>query len=379
MKSQQFIDYFQNRQENILEAIREIVEIESPSRDVSGSKTVVDFLETEARRISADFEIERILANDYGEHFSLRAFPSNEKPVFLLGHTDTVHPRGSKQKNPTRIKDGKFYGCGIFDMKANCVIVLEVLRAFAELNLKPKRPITILLSCDEEIGSTTGRELVEREARKAEFCMVCEPSANGQVKTGRKGTGSYTLKVRGIPSHAGLEPEKGASAILEIARQIEKLHALNNFEIGTTVSVCEINGGTAANVIPETAECSIDVRFSSMKEAERIEGEIKKLNSFDKKVSLEISGAINRPPLERTEMVVKLYEKAKQIAASFDYELGETQVGGASDGNFVAALGIPVLDGLGVSGSGAHTLEEYIFTDDIPKRAALLSALLLSA
>ncbi len=374
-----FLDYFQARQEIILDSIHKLVNIESPSRDMAGSRQVVDFFENETKKISPDFETERIFADGYGEHFIIRAFPSNEKPILLLGHTDTVHPRGSFQNNRTRIEENKFYGCGIFDMKANCILMLEVLRAFGKLNLKPKKPITILFSCDEEIGSPTGRALVEREAERAEFCLVCEPSAGGRVKTGRKGTGMFTLKTHGVPAHAGLEPEKGASAVLEISRQIEKLHALNNFEVGTTVNVCTISGGTTTNVIPENAECSIDVRFTSLKEAKRIESEIKNLTSFDERVKIEILGAINRPPLERTENVIKLYEKARKIAESFDYELGETQVGGASDGNFAGALGVAVLDGLGVAGNGAHTLEEFIFVDDISRRATLLANLILQS
>jgi glutamate carboxypeptidase len=256
--------------------------------------------------------------------------------------------------------------------------MLEALRAFKEFNLTPTRPITILLTCDEEIGSFSGRPLVEKEAKNSEFCLVCEPSAGGRVKTGRKGTGMFNLQTRGVPAHAGLEPERGASAILEISRQIEKIHELNNLPEGTTANVCTIEGGTTTNVIPEYARCSIDVRFTKIGEAQRIENELKNLKSFDERVSLELSGEINRPPMERTETVVKLYEKARNIAETFDYELGETQVGGASDGNFVAALGIPVLDGLGVSGNGAHTLEEYILIDDIPRRATLLTLLLLS-
>jgi glutamate carboxypeptidase len=255
--------------------------------------------------------------------------------------------------------------------------MLEVLRAFTELDLAPKNPLTILLCCDEEIGSYSGREIVEREAGGAEFCLVCEPSANGSVKTGRKGTGMFRLKTHGIPAHAGLEPERGASAILEIARQIQIVHKLNNLAKGTTANVCTITGGTTSNVIPAEAECEIDVRFTSMKEATRIEDAIKNLTPFDERVKIEIEGEINRPPMERSRAVVKLYEKARRIAAEFDYELGETQVGGASDGNFVAALGIPLLDGLGVSGAGAHTLDEFIFIEDIPKRAALIAKILL--
>ena len=379
MNSQDLLEFFQNRKQEILDSICAFVEIESPSRDAAGSREACDFLAAKAEKISSGFQIERRAAENFGEHFLLRAFAdSNEKPILLLGHADTVHPRGSKRKNPTRVENGRLYGCGAFDMKANCVLVLEVLRAFAALNLKPKRPITILLTCDEEIGSPTGRELVEREARACEFCLVCEPSANGAVKTGRKGTGNYVLKARGTPAHAGLEPQKGANAILEIARQIERIHALSDAEKGTTANVCLIEGGTASNVIPEFASCSIDARFASMAEAARVESAIKNLKSFDARVSLRVEGEINRPPMERTENVLLLYEKARARAASFGYDLRETQVGGASDGNFAAALGVPVLDGLGVAGDGAHTLKEFIFAEDVAPRAALLASILLA-
>lgn len=370
------LQYFQERQPEIIESIREIVEIESPSYDVERSRAVVLWVENEARKIPLDLEIEKIAADGYGEHLVIRAFRGEAKPVLLLGHTDTVHPFGTKLANPTRIEDGKFYGCGIFDMKANVVLMLEALRYFSETGLTPSRPITIFLSCDEEVGSFTGRPLLEREAAIAEMCFVLEPSAAGRVKTGRKGTGMYEIKARGIPSHAGLEPEKGASAILELARQIEKIAALNAPEIGTTVNVCTIKGGTTTNVIPEHAVCSVDVRFSSMAEAERIDDVFRGLSSFDPRVSIEIGGGINRPPMERTNAVVALFEKARGLAESFGYYLGETQVGGASDGNFVAALGVPVLDGLGITGDGAHTLHEYILISDAANRAALVTGLL---
>ncbi len=378
MKSADLLRYFSDRNAKIADSIRDLVEIESPSYDIEGNRAVVDWVEGEARDISDDFIIERIFSENYGEHFILRAFPSDIKPILLLGHIDTVHPKGAKEKNRTRIEDEKFYGCGIFDMKSGCVLMLETLRAFHELNLKPARPVTILLTCDEEVGSFSGRALVEREAANSEFCLVCEPSANGKVKTGRKGTGMFEMKAHGIPAHAGLEPERGASAILEISKQIAKIHALENPPGGTTVNVCTIKGGTTTNVIPEDSSCTIDVRFTKASEAERIENGLRNLNPFDERVSLELLGAVNRPPLERSENVVILYEKARRTAESFDYELGETQVGGASDGNFVAALGVPVLDGLGVEGDGAHTLEEYILIEDIPKRATLLTSILQS-
>ncbi|HNU06394.1 MAG TPA: M20 family metallopeptidase [Pyrinomonadaceae bacterium] len=369
--------FFEERLDRTIRRIQQLVEIESPSRDEAGSRMAVVWIEDELRRISDDFRIERISVEGFGEHLVVRAYEGKEKPVLLLGHTDTVHPRGTKERNPTRIEDGRLYGCGTFDMKANIVVILEVLRAFREFELTPPRPITILLSCDEEIGSHSGRPIVEREAANAEYALVCEPSADGRAKTGRKGTGMFTIKAHGIPAHAGLEPEKGASAVLELSRQIQRLHDLNDLEKGTTVNVCIVSGGTASNVIPSEAECEVDVRFSSMKEAARIEKAITTLKPFDPKVRVEVIGEINRPPMERGRAVIKLYERARKTALNFGYELGETTVGGASDGNFVAALGVPLLDGLGITGNGAHTLDEYVRVDDIPKRALLLARLIL--
>jgi len=378
MNQEKLLEFFQNRQENILNSIHDFVEIESPSFDVEGSRRAVDYLVKQAETIACVSNVERVFSEGYGEHLVIRAFENqSEKPILLLGHTDTVHPRGSFQKNPTRIEGDRFYGCGIFDMKANCVLILEILRAFSQLNLKPSRPLTVLLSCDEEVGSETGRPLVEAEAAASAFCLVCEPSANGKAKTGRKGTAWLNVKAHGIPAHAGLEPEKGASAILELSKQIRKLQDLNAPEAGTTVNVCTIKGGTTSNVIPEFAEMEVDVRFTAMSEAERILGEIHALESFDPRVKIEIEGGLNRPPLERSEQIVELYEKAKKIAVEMNYEFGETQVGGASDGNFVAVLGVPVLDGLGVTGDGAHTLREHILISDLSKRAALIASLML--
>lgn len=376
----ELLKYFQEQQSDILEFIRELCEIESPSYDEQGSRNIAAYLEAAARRVRCVDSVKKIFIAGFGEHLIIKAFSDiAEKPILLLGHTDTVHPRGSLKERPFRIEGDRVYAPGIFDMKSGAALMIEALRAIDELNLKPHRPITILLSCDEEVGSPSGRELVEREAKNAAFCLVLEPSApGGKVKTGRKGTGTFTLKAHGVPSHAGLEPQRGASAILEISKQIPLIHTLNDYESGTTANVCTIHGGTTTNVIPAEAECSIDVRFTQMSEAEKIETAIRSLKSNDERVSLEILGEINRPPLERTAKIVELFEKARQLAAGFDYEIGETQVGGASDGNFVGALGVPVLDGLSVEGDGAHTFHEYILASDIPKRATLIASLVAS-
>lgn len=377
MDPNQLPAFFENRLDRLVESIKQIVEIESPSFDPDGIREVAGWIESKARDAVPGCSIERVPAQGRGEHLIIRAFPEIRGfPVLVLGHIDTVHPRGTKNENPTRVDDGRLYGCGTFDMKANIALLLEVLGAMRELEIEPENQFTILLTCDEEVGSETGRPIVEREARQSEYCLVLEPSASGKVKTGRKGTGCYTLRARGIPAHAGLDPEKGASAILELSKQIVDLDALNDLENGTTVTVGVAKGGTTTNVVPEHAECSIDVRFTSVEEAEKVESALRELVPYDGRVKLTLEGEINRPPLVRDDDVMKLFQKAEDLGASFGYELGETQVGGASDGNFVAALDVPVLDGLGITGDGAHRLDEYVSVEDIPRRAALLTLLL---
>lgn len=377
MDPHKLLEHFESRRDAIIVSIREIVDIESPSHDVTRSLEVVDWVEARFRETGVDLEFERESCAD-GDHLVIRAFPGAGKHTMLLGHTDTVHPVGTNELNPTRIDGDKFYGCGIFDMKANVVLMIEAVKFLADNNLKPARPISIFLSCDEEVGSFTGRPILERVAANAQHCFVFEPSADGKVKTGRKGTGLYGVRTHGIPAHAGLEPEKGANAVGELARHLEEIHAIADPAIGTTVNVCTFKGGTTSNVIPEHAFCEVDVRFSTMAEAERVDAAIRSITSRDERVSLEILGDINRPPMERTPEVVGLFENARDLAASFGYELGETQVGGASDGNFVAALGVPVLDGLGITGAGAHTLSEHILVSDIATRATLIALLLLT-
>ncbi len=377
MNANDILQYFREREPVIVDAIREIVDIESPTHDAAQSRVVVDWVEAHARATGAELSVERVFVAD-GNHLIIRAFPAPGRSTLLLGHTDTVHPVGTNLANPTRIDGDRLYGCGVFDMKSNIILMLEAIRFLDIAGESPATPITILLSCDEETGSHTGREFVEEAASEAVRCFVMEPSAGGKVKTGRKGTGMFTLRAHGIPAHAGLEPEKGANAIVELSRQNLRIQDVAHSEFGTTVNVCKMYGGTTSNVIPEHAECEIDVRFSTMAEGERVAAELNSLRPVDKRVSLEIIGAINRPPLERTPAVVELYEKARVLGASFGYEVGETQVGGASDGNFVAALGVPLIDGLGMAGGGAHTLEEYILISDIAKRATLLTLLLMS-
>lgn len=381
-ETRSLLDHFAKRQSEILTLTRLLVEIESPSGDLEGSRAAVSLLVKAAQTIEGVMSIERIVSSEYGEHLRIRAFAQGgtaQGTTLLLGHTDTVHARGSIEQRPWRMEGGRIYGPGIFDMKANCALALETLSACATLGLKLSREVVLLLTCDEETGSLTGRALVEEESRRASHVLVLEPPApGGRVKTARKGTGMFKLSIEGRAAHAGLEPEKGASAILEMAKQIERLHELNDQSKGTTVNVGVISGGTRSNVVAAEAHAEIDVRFSTNAEATRLEEVFTNLRPFDERVRLNMRGGINRPPFERTKEVVNLYERARSLADQFDYELGETSVGGASDGNFAASLCPSVLDGLGIDGDGAHADHEHIVINDIARRGALLAGLIAS-
>jgi glutamate carboxypeptidase len=378
----QIFQRLQTRQPEIETFMRALVEVESPSGDEHGSRAVVDLIADAARRLACVNAVERVDLPGFGQHLVIEAFQQpSAGQVLIVGHTDTVHSRGSLAERPWRRDGDRAYGPGVFDMKANCALVIEVLRTLSELNVKPQFGVSIVLTCDEEVGSASGWPLIERvaKAQHTRCALVLEPPApGGRVKTGRKGTGIYAIKVEGKAAHAGLEPEKGASAILELARQTERLHAINLSGSGITLNVGVVRGGTRSNVVPAQAEGEIDVRFSTAAEAREIEHILTSLQPVDERTKVFVSGGINRPPLERTAAVVELFEKARSVSAFLGFELGEAQVGGASDGNFIAALGIPVLDGLGISGDGAHAVHEHIEVADIARRGALIAGLLMS-
>ena len=374
-------DLFVKRQNEFLSSVCALVEAESASGDVDGSRGVVSLLAQQAAEIDAVNSIDRIPANDFGEHLRISAFSkaNDGPPILLLGHTDTVHPRGSIQMRPWRVDGNRIHGPGIFDMKSNCALAIEILRALDASETKPAAPITLLLTCDEESGSPTGRSLVEAEAKNARAVLVMEPSASGgRAKTARKGTGMFTIAVEGRAAHAGLDPEKGVNAVLELARQTVRLSELNDPANGTNVSVTMFNGGTASNVVPARATAEVDMRFTSLDSGIAVESAILGRKPFDSRASVTVTGGINRPPLERTAKVAELYQRAREIASLLDFDLGEASVGGGSDGNFAAALGVAVLDGLGIEGDGAHADHEHIIIDNIGTRGAMLAGLIAS-
>jgi glutamate carboxypeptidase len=298
-------------------------------------------------------------------------------PLLILGHFDTVWPVGTIQTMPFTVEDGVARGPGVFDMKAGLVQGTWAIRALTEV-LGARRHIVFLCTSDEELGSGTSRELIEAEARRAAAVFVLEPSADGALKTARKGVATFDLTTTGRASHAGLDPDAGVSAIVEIARQILDLRALQDREAGSTVNVGTVEGGTARNVIAAQALAKIDVRFSTRREADRLTTAILGLRPHDPAVQLAVTGGVNRYSMERTPPTAALFNRAVEIAADLGFPLDEVAVGGGSDGNLCSAVGATVLDGLGAVGGGAHSVDEHVLVDAMPLRAALLCGLLAS-
>jgi glutamate carboxypeptidase len=365
------------RRGELIESLRTIVEQESPSDDKAALDGLSRVIASRLQRLGGAVDL---VPNAIGgEHVRARfGGQSGTKPALVLGHYDTVWPIGTLATMPFRVDGPKAFGPGVYDMKASLVLIEAALGAIASTGATMPRPLVVLFTSDEEIGSLRSRDLIEDEARKCEFTLVVEPPlANGALKTWRKGTGLFTLTVEGRAAHSGVEPEKGRSAVVELAHQILAIQALQRPELGTTLNVGVVTGGSATNVVPAHATARIDARVSTMAEAARLEAALKELKPVTPDVSLTLTGRIKRPPMERTPAVAALFERSRPIGKSLGLDLAEGGTGGASDGNFTAALGIPTLDGLGCPGAGAHADYEHIVIDGLLERAALLGALLL--
>jgi glutamate carboxypeptidase len=366
-------------QPEMLETLEILVKHESPSTEKSA-------LDSFAGRISERFsslggEVTLLANTTNGDHAEVHfkaPQARSDRPGLILCHYDTVWPLGTIQERPFRIDDDKAYGPGVYDMKASLVMFEYALRAMADFGAQLPRPIVLLVNSDEEIGSWTSRELIERHAGQAEYVLVLEPPTfEGALKTARKGVGNFLLKVKGVAAHAGSQPERGVSAITEIAHQILEVQDLVDEDKGTTINVGIVSGGSRSNVIAAQAIAEIDGRAWTPQEAERIDRAIKNLKPVIPGAELQIEGGFERPPMMRSEAILDLFHKAQKIGMGLGLELEEGSTGGGSDGNFTAALGVPTLDGLGAMGDGAHADYEHILISHLPQRTALLAALLL--
>ena len=371
--------YFEARQEQIVQMIREFVEIESPSDDKAAADRMGAFLAGTFEAVGGRARVHR--AEDYADNLQID-FPGEEKtkPVLLLGHFDTVYPLGTLATMACHVTDGRLHGPGVLDMKSGIALMLYAIAALQAWHGGLRRPVTVFLVSDEEVGSYSSRRTTEALAKESAAVLVLEPAGpRGAVKTARKGVGEYTLKVKGVAAHAGLDPGKGHSAILELARQITAVSKLNDLRRGLSVNPGVIRGGTRTNVIAAEAAAEIDVRIANAKQAGTLDRKLRALKAFDRHCKLSVEGGINRMPMERTAGVAALYEKAQAIAKQLDWKLEEAAVGGGSDGNFTAGMGIPTLDGMGGVGQGAHAVHEHIVISELPRRALLLAGMIESA
>lgn len=379
LQAQSRLACFEQRADQIVSTIRELVEIESPSDNKPAVDRISEAVAGKFAAIGGQVRVHR--ANDFGNHLQVDfTGKASGKPVLLLGHYDTVYPVGTLAIMPCRVDGNKLRGPGVLDMKSGIALMLYSLAALREWHGELPRPVKVFLVSDEEVGSDTSRAITESLARESSAVLVLEPAAGseGAVKTARKGVGDYQIKVTGRASHAGLDFEKGVNAIVELARQIEKVTGFTDLKKGLTVNVGIVSGGSRTNVVPADATAQVDVRIARIRDAAGIDKKMRGLRPFNRKCRLEVAGGINRPPMERTPGVAALYAKAAAIARDLGWKLGEAAVGGGSDGNFTAGLGIPTLDGLGGVGDGAHASHEYILISELPRRAALIAGLIES-
>lgn len=313
---------------------------------------------------------------ELGHHYTV-TYGEGERQILVLCHFDTVWPEGETRRRPFTMDNGRGYGPGVHDMKGGILMGLFALKAIHQLGLKPRFRLVYLLTSDEEIGSPTSRALIEAEGQKSSYCLVLEGSRGGPFTTWRKGVGNFKLHVTGLAAHAGIEPEKGVSAIEELAGQIKTLHAMTDHRRGVTVNVGVIAGGERPNIVASHASAGIDLRVMTREDGEEYSRRILGLKPQLSGCQLQVSGGINRWPFEETPAGLALFEKARAIARTLGFTVGKIGSGGGSDGNLVAALGVPTLDGLGSLGGGAHALSEYTELAALPLRAALLAELMV--
>ena len=368
------LQFCESEREWLVETTMALAALESPTTD----KTAVDRCgdELTCRLRDAGAVVEAIPSETAGDH--LRAsFGDGPAQLLVLGHFDTVWPVGQLERMSLRQEGGRLLGPGVYDMKAGIAIAMLAMRALLEEAGPPAGRVVMLWTSDEERGSQTSRGLVEDEARRSDAVLVLEPSLpGGALKTARKGCGEFELRVGGVPAHAGIEPEKGASAVHEIARQILAIESLRDHERGVSVNVGVVEGGSRPNVVAPLARAVIDIRVSTASDRDRVDQAVRSIVPQLEGTTVEVTGGFSRPPLERTDEVIGLYTIAKELAAELGRDLGEGSTGGGSDGNLTAALGVPTLDGLGAVGDGAHALHEHVIVDQLPWRAALTAGLI---
>jgi glutamate carboxypeptidase len=368
-----------SREKELVRLLGEFVRCESPSHEKGAVDRMGRIVAREWQRRGARVRVLR--QKHAGNHVRAEVWLGQGRPagqILILGHLDTVYPLGTLAKMPFRSANRRLWGPGTFDMKAGLVLALFAVDALRSAGLRPSKRFVFLWNSDEEIGSQSSRGEIEREAKRSDAVLVLEPAygRDGCLKTARKGVGTAELIVTGRSAHAGIDPSAGVNAVHELALQIARLMKMNDRRRGITAQATVIAGGTASNVVPEHARAKIDIRYSHLADAPKIDRRLQSLRPILKGARIEVRGGINRPPLERTQGVAELFEHARELMSEMGLSLEEASTGGGSDGNFTGALGVPTLDGLGAVGNGAHSLSEHVVIRSLAGRAALLAGLL---
>jgi glutamate carboxypeptidase len=369
------------QQQQTMGLLQRLVELESPSGDKGAVDQCIEFAAEICRALGGKLRWHR--QKKFGDLLEARfsgargAATSERRPLLLLGHLDTVWPLGTLAKMPFKVRSGRAFGPGVLDMKAGAAMALTSLAILKE-HQTLARPVVLLLNSEEEVGSPVSRPVTEAIARECEAVFVLEPGQGlgGAYKTSRKGTGMYTVRVSGVAAHAGVDFERGHSAVLELAQQVERIAAFTDLERGLTVNPGVIGGGTQPNVVASEAWAHIDFRFAKASHAKKIEHMFRRLRPINKNCQVEVVGGVNRPPMERTQGTARLFARAATLAEELGFELREASTGGASDGNFTSAIGVPTLDGMGAVGEGAHASNESILIEHLAPRTALLASMI---
>jgi glutamate carboxypeptidase len=374
--ARQVLSHLASQRQQMATMLRSLVEHESPSDDKSSCDALALALAQQFSSIGGRTKIHA--AKHAGDHLQVDFEGRSGKPILIVGHYDTVYDIGTLQTMPYRETRDRICGPGVLDMKGGIVQIYFALEALQSQGGLP-RPVTVILVSDEEVGSQSSRPITERLARRSAAALVCEPAAGerGALKTARKGVGDYLVRVRGVASHAGLDFQKGQSAVVELAHQIRTIADFTNLKRGLTVNPGVIRGGTRSNVVADSAEAEIDVRIVKKKDAELVARMFSRLRPANRKCQLTVTGGVNRPPMERSGGTAELFRKAQSVSAELGFKVYEMAVGGGSDGNFTSAI-VPTLDGLGAVGDGAHAKHEFILVAELPRRAALLAGLIRS-
>lgn len=371
---EQLAEYLRHRTPDLLEELGRWIELESFSRDTQAVSWMINVVGERLQGLGADVHL--LGGKPQADHL-LASWPGEGEPLLIVGHVDTVYPPGTLDEFPFRVDGDTVRGPGVSDMKGCVLLACAALEALRQANRWTSRPLKFLVTSDEEIGSPTSRAHIEAQARGCRAALIIESAGDGGfLKVWRKSVSMYELSVEGRASHAGVAPELGISAIHELARHINDLVALARPEIGTTINVGTLHGGTAGNVVAAEATCRIDVRALTIAEAERVDAAIRAITPFLPGANLSLTGGINRPAMEQTPGNMELYARAEAIAGELGFAVTPGGTGGGSDGNFTSALGVPTLDGLGGLGSGSHSLDEWFSISQFAPRAAMLARLI---